>query len=203
MTDLNSLIQSATRAMCEQRFVEADAILKEGLKECSEAEEREIILQHLVHVYEHPLNQDLGKAELYMSEREALRPSAYSALANAYFQLYSRRDSHAARTWAETASRRALEEHDLSTLYSASALAGLLAAGEGDLDRAKSALDQIESLLGRADEIVYADAVVFLESLRAAGDDMAARAKLLAASIAPTIEDTDFRSRAEVVAGLH
>jgi hypothetical protein len=202
MTNLDSIIQLATQAMCEQNFGDADAVLQRGLQSCDDLEEREIILQHLVHLYEHPLNENLDKAQAYMSERESLHPSAYTALANAYFQLHSKRDSHAARNWAEIASRRALEEHDLSTLYSASAVGGRLAARDGDRVAAEAALRQIEILLGSADEMIcYGDAVAFLELLGKTGD-MAAKARRLAGLIAPKIEDVDFRARAETVAGL-
>ncbi len=137
-----------------------------------------------------------------MSARESLNPSAYAALANAHFQLYSKRDVHAARNWAGTASRRALEEDDFFTLYSAIAIVGLVAAGEGDREATKAALGQIERLLGTADEICYADAVPFLELLVAADDDISAKARRLAGLIVPTINDPDFRARAEAVAGV-
>lgn len=203
MRDLDSIIQLATRAMCEQDFANADAILQRGLESCKDPEEREIILQHLVHLYEHPLNENLDKAQFYMSERESLHPSAYTALANAYFQLHSKRDGHAGRSWAETATRRALEEHDWSTLYSASAVGGLLAARDGDEAAARAALNRIEGLLGSADEMIsYGDAVGFLELLGKSDGDMGAEARRLAGLIAPRIEDADFRARAEAVAGL-
>lgn len=203
MMDLDSIIRRATQAMCEQNFRDADAILQRGLQSCNDPEEREIVLQHLVHLYEHPLNENLDKAQVYMSERESLHPSARTALANAYFQLHSKRDNQAARNWAETASRRALEEHDLSTLYSASALGGLLAAGDGDRVAAKVALSRIESLLDSTDEtICYGDAVTFLDLLGKTDDDMAAKVREIAGLVAPKIEDADFRARAEAISRL-
>lgn len=202
MMDLDNIIQLATWAMCEQDFGNADAILQRGLESCNDLEEKEIILQHLVHLYEHPLNENLDKAQFYMSERESLHPSAYSALANAYFQLHSRRDSNAARNWAEIALRRALEEHDLGTLYSANAVGGLIAANAGDKTATRAALNRIESLLGSHDEMIcYGDAVVFLELLGKADGDIATKARQLAGRIAPKIEDADFRARAEAIAG--
>lgn len=203
MRDLDSTIQAATRALCAQDFGKASEILQQGLESCKDLDEREIILQHLAHLYEHPLNENLDKAQFYMSERESLHPSAYTALANAYFQLHSKRDGHAARRWAETAAQRALEEHDWSTLYSASAVGGLLAASDGDEASIETALNRLEGLLDNADKtITYGDAVVFLELLGKADNDLAARARRLAGLIAPKIEDVDFRARAEVVAGL-
>jgi len=201
MTDVDDIIRRATQAMCDQNFAQAEEILQTGLQSFNDPEDHQIILQHLAHLYEHPLNEDLEKADVYLSQRETLYPSASTALACAYFLLYSRRDNQAARQWACTAVRRAIEESDLSTIYSASALGGLIAAQDGDEVATRAAMDRIENLIDAADgTICYGDAVAFFESLIKIGGDIAAKAKKLAQRIVPNIEDADFRARAEAVA---
>src|SRR5262249_39385094 len=116
---------------------------------------------------------------------------------------HTKHDSDAAHNWAEIASRRAVEEHDSSTLYSASAVRGLIAANAGDEAATRSALNRIEILLDSPDEMIcYGDAVPFLELLGKADDDIAAIARQLAGRIAQKIDDADFRTRAESIARL-
>ncbi len=203
MINLDDLIQRATEAMCKQQFAEADSILQKGLQNTDDSEEKEIILQHLVHLYEHPLNEQLDKAELFLSKRESLNPSAYAALAGAYFQTHSKRDDQAAAKWAEIAERRAAAEGDLGTLYSAAALSGLLAVRRGDLGAAQLALDRLGGLVGSSDMICYGDAIIFLESLKSSPGEVIAKVKPLARMIASKIEDPEFRTRADAIANLH
>ena len=203
MTDIDTVIKAATQAMCEKRFKEAGETLCQALETCSDLDQREIILQQLVHLYENPLNQNLEKAQSYMAQRETLNPSAYAALANAYFHLHSAHDDLAARQWSETSSRRAVREHDQGTLYSSTALTGLLAARQGDQETLQEMLERLVELIDSDDlTIRYGDAVPFLESLRTADAKTTAKARLLAGRIAVKIEDPDFHDRASAVAKL-
>src|SRR4051794_25175727 len=132
MSDYDELLQSASQAMCEQRFRDADEILQRALAKVSEQYDKELILQALVHLYSHPYNEDFEKAASYMRQRESLDPSAATALSAAYFELYTRGDHDAAKRWGETAVFRAHEERGWSTLFSATALLGVVAATKGD-----------------------------------------------------------------------
>jgi hypothetical protein len=187
--------------MCGKRFNEASEVLCQALETCSDLDQKGIILQHLVHLYEIPSNLNLEKARSYAAQRETLDPSAHTALANAYFHLYSAHDDKAARQWSETSSRRALQEHNHGILYSATALTGLLAARHGDQDASRQMLERLVGLVDSDDvTISYGDAVPFLESLRTANAQTAAKARHLAGLIAAKIEDPDFRDRASAIA---
>jgi hypothetical protein len=203
MTDIDTVIQAATRAMCEKRFNEASEVLCKALETSSDLDEKGIILQHLVHLYEIPFNLNLEKAQSYAAQRESLDPSAPTALANAYFHLYSAHDDHAAREWSETSLRRALQEHDQSTLYSATALTGLLAARHGDQEAMQQMLGRLAELVDSDDAtICYGDAIPFFESLKMADAQTKAKARILVGRITVRIKDPDFRDRATAVAKL-
>lgn len=202
--DVDAVIQTASQAMCECRFGKANELLLQALEECSDVEEKEILLQHLVHLYEHPLNRNLEKARTYMVQREALNPSAYSALASAQFYLHTVHDDRIAREWSETSTRRAIEEHDWSTLYSAAVIIGLVAIRQGDREGLQKQMDQLEVMLDRDDERVsYGDAVPLLESLKS-DDDTRTRKRVqrLAERIADKIIDPEFRTRARDIANM-
>ena len=192
----------ASQAMCEGRFDEADRELNTALLTCSDKDESDLLLQQLVHLYSHPQNKNLAKAQMYMDRRETDQPSAHVALSQSYFQLYTQANFSAAQHWAEVAIQRAEMEKEWSVLFSANAVCGLAAKQAGDRTAIISALDAIEPLIGKHEEISYGDVVPFLEAMGESGDETGHKARYLAGLIAPLIVDQQFRNRAETVARL-
>lgn len=139
---------------------------------------------------------------MYMDRREIDQPSAHVAMSQAYFQLHTQADFAAARHWAELAIQRAEMEKEWSVLFSANAVRGLAAERIGDRTAVIIALDAIEPLLGKHEDISYGDAVPFLEAVSKPGGEAVSKARHLAGLIAPLIDDREFRNRAERAANL-
>jgi hypothetical protein len=202
MMDIERVLTLASQAMRDGRFDEADQELNAALLTCSEEDESDLLLQQLMHLYCHPQNTNLIKAQAYMDRREAGQPSAHVAMSQSYFQLYMQTDLHAARHWAEVAAQRAQIEKEWCILYSANAVSGLAAENIGDRTAVISALDAMEALIGKHEDISFGDAVPFLEAVSRSGYEAGPKARHLAGLIAPLIEDQEFRDRAERVARL-
>jgi len=202
MIDIDRVLTLASQAMSEGRFHEADQELNAALLTCSDKDESDLLLWQLVHLYSHPQNKNLTKAQMYMDRREAEQPSADVALSQSYFQLYIRANFSAAQHWAEVAIQRAEIEKEWSVLFSANALRGLAAKHTGDRAAIIGVLDAIEPLIGKHDEMSYGDVVPFLEAMDESGEETGHKARHLAALIAPLIMDQQFRDRAERVAHL-
>jgi hypothetical protein len=202
MMDIESVIKFASMAMCEGRFDEAGQSLNAALLTCTNENDPDLILQQLMHLYSHPQNRNLAKAQSYMDKREARQPSAHIALSQSYFQLYIQADHHAARRWAEIAIKRAQIEEDWCTLYSANGVAGFVAGNTDDRAAVMLALDSMESLIGKDEYISYGDAVPFLEEVVGSGYEVGTKVRHLASLIAPLIEDGEFRTRAEALTSL-
>ena len=200
MNDFGKSLELASRAMCDGKFREADDVLQEALADANDSEDKNMILQSLVHLYSHPLNEDFDKAESYMKQRESLNPSGATALSYAYFESYTRQDQDAAQRWAKTAIVRASDEHDSSTLYSAAAIVGITAANKGDSTAVAFSLQQIAALLEEEpDDINYSDAVALLE-LTAKRSDFTDITRHIAQRIASRIQDPEFRAKAQAIA---
>ena len=184
------------------RFDEADQELNTALLSCSEQDEADLLLQQLIHLYSYPQNKNLDKAQMYMDRREIGQPSAHVAMSQSYFQLYMQTDFHAARHWAEIATQRAEMEKEWSIQYSAHAVRGLTAEYIGDRKAVINALDAMEVLIGKHEDISYGDAVPFLEEVSKSGDEAGSKARHFAGLIVLLIENEEFRNRVERVAHL-
>jgi len=200
--DIDRVLTLASQAMCEGRFDEADRELNAALLACSEGDESDLLLQQLMHLYSHPQNKNLAKAQMYMDRWETSQPSAHVAMSQSYFQLYTRTDFLTAQYWAEVAIQRAEMEKEWSVLFSANIVRGLAAERIGDRTAVIGALDAIEPLIGKHGNISYGDVVPFLEAMSKSGDETGPQVRHLAGLIAPLIEDQEFRFRAEQVAHL-
>lgn len=202
MIDIDRILTSASQAMCEGRFEEADRELNAALLTCSDKDESDLLLQQLGHLYSHAQNKDLAKAQMYMDWRETNQPSAHVAMSQSYFQFYTRADFPVAQRWAEVAIQRAETEKEWGVLFSANVIRGLAAKHAGDRTAIIAALDAIEPLIGKHEDISYGDVVPFLEAMSKSGDEAASKARQLAGLIAPLIEDKEFRNRAEQISRL-
>jgi hypothetical protein len=200
MVDVDGVLTHASQAMCDGRFDEAHRELDKALVASVEADESDLLLQHLVHLYSHPQNQDLAKAQMYMDLREKNQPSAHVALSQSYFQFYTQRHFAQAQRWAEVAIQRAETQREWGVLFSANALRGLAAKHTCDTAAMMGALDAVELLVGKDVGIAYGDVVPFLEATGKSADEVAPKARRIAGLIAPLIEDDEFRNRAEDVA---
>jgi len=202
MSDLESTLQNALAAVRGGRFDEADQSLSASLLTYTDPDERDLILQQLQQLNSHPQNRNIEMAQAFMNMREAQQPLAHVALSQAYFQLHIRSDLRAAQHWAEKAKERAQAEEDWCTLYSASAVIGIVAADTNNRATVISALETMESLVGKDEFISYGDAVLLLEAAAKDGDEAATKARQLAVRLAPLIDDEDFRARAEAISGV-
>ncbi len=202
MINIDRILTRASQAMCEGRFQEADRELNAALLTCSDEDESDLLLQQLAHLYSHAQNTDLTKAQMYMDRRETNQPSAHVAMSQSYFQFYTQRDFAKAQRWAEVAIQRAETEREWGILFSANALRGLAAKHTGDRTAIIGALDAVEPLIGKHEDISYGDVVPFLEAASKSADEIAPKARRIAGLIAPLIEDEEFRNRAEDVVRL-
>lgn len=72
----------------------------------------------------------------------------------------------------------------------------------GDRTAITDAVNAIEPLIGKQEDISCGDIVPLLEAINESSDEVAPQARQFAGLIAPLIKDKEFRNRAEQIARL-
>ena len=190
-------IEWARAAKRKRDFAGAEEILKNALAVAEEPEVREELLRQLFYLYFSPVYENLVEAEHCLAEIDKLNPSSHNGMEWALFLLNCKKDSAGAKKWAEITMERAESENVISVLYTATAFAGLLAAKESNVQKVRSALQKLTSLVESGQDLPWGDEVIFLEASVAISEETRRDVKALATQITPRIENPEYQQRAE------
>jgi hypothetical protein len=192
-------VETARAARRGLDFPQAERILNDALGLTSEPTLREELLRELFYLYFAPVYENLPRAQWCLEQMESINPSAHNGMEWALFMLNCRQNTFEARRWAEITSQRAESERSMEILYSATALAGYLAAKEADLPKVHDALRRLNSIIDEGQWLPWGDEVGFLEASIELTDDIQKDAAELAKRIAPRIQDPEYKARAQKV----
>jgi hypothetical protein len=193
---ISDLMHAAAAARKKGAYPEAERILSDALRQTLEPEPREELLRQLFYLYFAPVYENLTNAEVCLEEIEKLNSSALNGMEWTLFMLNCKRDPNEARKWAEITIKRAESENWVQMNYSATAVAGLLAAQRVDLPTVRKTLAKLRSLIEKDEQLPLGDAIPFLETSIGLSDDVNESSSQLAQRIASSIEDPEFRARA-------
>jgi len=116
------------------------------------------------------------------------------------FFLNCKQDRSSAKKWAQIVTTRAESENAISILYRVTALSGLMAAKESNLQDVHMALRKLDSLVASEHDLPWGDEVCFLEACMNLSQEVQQDAAALAVRTAPHIENFEYRKRAQIVA---
>lgn len=193
-------IEQARIAKRKGDFPAAENILRKALEDSTELDVREELLRQLFYLYFSPVYEDLEEAQVCLAELDRLKPSAHNGMEWALFFMNCKQDLPNAKRWTQITAARAESENSVSALYTATALAGLIATKESNLEDVQIALRKLGSLVGTEQELPWGDEVDFLEACVKLNDEARQSARALASHTAPRIEDPKFRKRAQSIA---
>lgn len=163
----------------------------------TESDAREELLRQLFYLYFSPVHEDLDQAELWLTQLDKLNPSARNGMQWTLFLMNCKQDLTGAKKWVEITAARAESENSTSDLYTATALTGLLAAKESNLQIVQSAIQKLRSLVESGQQLPWGDEIEFLEACMTLNEEIRRDAKALSVRTAPKIEDPEYRRRAE------
>ena len=193
-------IEQARIAKRDKDFPAVENILTEALRGATESHVREELLRQLFYLYNSPVYENLEEAQVCLAELDRLNPSAHNGMEWVMFFMNCKSDLANAKRWAQITGARAESENSTSALYTVTALAGLIAVQEKNLEDVEIALRKLDSLVGSDQELPLGDEVVFLEACMVLSDNARESARALASRTALRIEDPEFRKRAQNVA---
>jgi hypothetical protein len=140
--EINDLMRRGQQKSAEDRLLQEYV----ELKALGNMKELEFIASQLAHFYSMPQTENLGKAEAYFLEREALAPGAYAELQTAMFYFYVARDF--GKTIKKVDHIKDIGEiTDLASYYSALALKGQALIMLEKIADAKRTLDEILDII--------------------------------------------------------
>jgi len=196
---VDDIYEHVRQLIIDQRFAEAEALLRDARDRGFGSEHELGLLDLLVEVYSLREPPELSKADAVCLERERLAKTAYSMLQTAMLRHWRAHDYVQSVLKAREAIAAGRREDDDSTVYSALALLGLGLIELGNDDAVKDVIDEIEQMISRRKRIIIGDETTLLERARTRGLNVST-IRRIANRLAPNCRDPEFSKRLNALA---